>query len=174
MNNPFHSVGSLFGSGEDHIPWSDGNIIHGCEIEVAEAMSKGETTEKDKRESIMRLSWALVHSRQHQDVQRGIDMLLQVAETSMAKSTNSLLDQQEMRYLWAVGYYRSGAYSTSRRLLDRCLEIEPEWKQALRLKKTVEDRIVKDGFIGIGITAGAVIAACGIVAVLVTSKCRRP
>ncbi|GMN74889.1 hypothetical protein TIFTF001_054477, partial [Ficus carica] len=34
--------------------------------------------------------------------------------------------------------------------------IAPDWRQALSLKKTVEDRIAKDGVIGIGITATAV------------------
>lgn len=43
----------------------------GCEREVAEA---GDADER-KSESIMRLSWALVHSRQPEDVQRGIAML---------------------------------------------------------------------------------------------------
>lgn len=45
----------------------------GCEREVAEA-AKGDS-DKLKSESIMRLSWALVHSRQAEDVQRGIAML---------------------------------------------------------------------------------------------------
>lgn len=43
----------------------------GCEREVAEA---GDSNER-KSDSIMRLSWALVHSRQPEDVQRGIAML---------------------------------------------------------------------------------------------------
>lgn len=45
----------------------------GCEREVAET-ANGESDER-KNESIMRLSWALVHSRQAEDVQRGIAML---------------------------------------------------------------------------------------------------
>lgn len=45
----------------------------GCEREVAEAQ-KGSSDELVK-ECIMRLSWALVHSRHSEDVQRGIAML---------------------------------------------------------------------------------------------------
>ncbi|KAK9936622.1 hypothetical protein M0R45_013451 [Rubus argutus] len=131
MNKFFKWVGSLFGR-EDQIPWCDREIILGCEREVAEDMDKGESREEHKSESIMRLSWALVHSRQPEDVERGIAMLLQAA----------LLAN------------------------ERCLRMEPEWIQALTLKKTVEDQIVKDGFIGIGITASAVIAG-GIVCALV-------
>lgn len=48
-------------------------VGQGCEKEVAEA-NKGDSDEL-KSESIMRLSWALVHSKQPEDVQRGIAML---------------------------------------------------------------------------------------------------
>jgi len=44
--------------------------LQGCEREVAEASS-----EEFRSECLMRLSWALVHSRQPEDVQRGIAML---------------------------------------------------------------------------------------------------
>lgn len=47
--------------------------FQGCEKEVKES-SDGDSEEK-KKESIMRFSWALVHSRQAEDIQRGIAML---------------------------------------------------------------------------------------------------
>ncbi|GAV81495.1 hypothetical protein CFOL_v3_24950 [Cephalotus follicularis] len=154
------SVGSFFGGG-DQIPWCDRDIIAGCEREIAEAGS-----EEQKSESIMRLSWALVHSRQKEDVQRGIAML----EASLANSS-ATLQHREKLYLLAVGHYRSGAYSRSRQLLEQCLEMAPDWRQALVLKKTVEDQIAKDGVIGIGITATAVgLIAGGIAAALARKK----
>ncbi|KAK9922277.1 hypothetical protein M0R45_030749 [Rubus argutus] len=95
--------------------------------------------------------------------ERGTAML----QASLA-NTNSPLHQREKLYLLAVGYYRSSDYSNSRHLVEQCLEIAPDWRQALALKKTVEDQIAKDGFIGIGITASAVgLIAGGIVAALV-------
>lgn len=45
-------------------------LSQGCETEVAEAAN-----EEQKNDSLMRLSWALVHSRQPEDVNRGIGML---------------------------------------------------------------------------------------------------
>nr|CAB3500779.1 unnamed protein product [Digitaria exilis] len=63
------SVGSIF-SGGDVLPWCDRDIIAGFESEIAEA-----TNEEQKSDSLMRLSWALVHSRQPEDVNRGIGML---------------------------------------------------------------------------------------------------
>lgn len=38
-------------------------------------------------------------------------------------STSSPLQMREKMYLLAVGYYRSGDYSRSRHLVDRCLEV---------------------------------------------------
>ncbi|KAJ9181019.1 hypothetical protein P3X46_009195 [Hevea brasiliensis] len=155
----FDSVGSFF-SGGDQIPLSDHDIILGCEREVAKA-AEGDSDEL-KNESIMRLSWALVHSKRSEDVQRGIAML----EASLA-NISSPLQQREKIYLLAVGYYRSGEYSRSRQLVEQCLEVAPDWRQALVLKKTIEDRIAKDGVIGIGITATAVgLVAGGIAAAL--------
>ncbi|KAK4749868.1 hypothetical protein SAY87_027317 [Trapa incisa] len=159
----FDSIGSFF-KGEDQIPWCDRDIIHGCERDVAEAANGG--SDELKSDSIMRLSWALVHSKQEQDVHRGIAML----EASLTNSSTTL-QQREKLYLLAVGYYRSGEYSKSLQLVQRCLQIAPDWRQALTLKKTVEDRITKDGVIGIGITATAVgLLAGGIAAAFARKK----
>ncbi|KAK4345993.1 hypothetical protein RND71_036169 [Anisodus tanguticus] len=136
----------------------------GCEREVADA-TKG-ASDEGENESIMRLSWALVHSKQPDDVQRGIAML--EGEISSLANSSSPLQQREKLCLLAVGYYRSGEYSKSRELTGQCLEIAPDWRQALSLKKAIEDRITKDGVIGIGITVTTIgLIAVGIVASLV-------
>lgn len=48
-------------------------ILQGCEREVADAEREG--NQDRVNDCIVRLSWALVHSRQPEDVQRGIAML---------------------------------------------------------------------------------------------------
>ncbi|XP_034693147.1 mitochondrial fission 1 protein A-like isoform X2 [Vitis riparia] len=160
----FESVGAFLDGGGDQIPWCDRDVIAGCEKEVADAANGG--SEEHKSECIMRLSWALVHSRQAEDIQRGIAML----EASLA-SSSSPLQKREKLYLLAVGYYRSGEYGKSRQLV-----IVPDFRQVLTLKKTVEDRIAKDGVTGKGITASAVVGliaggiAGGIAAALARKK----
>ncbi|XP_031129007.1 mitochondrial fission 1 protein A-like [Ipomoea triloba] len=151
-------VTSFFNGAGDQLPWSSADSIRACEREVADAI-KDWCDDKVRSESIMRLSWALVHSIKPPDVQRGIAML----EASLTKK-NSPPQKREMCYLLAVGYYRSGDYSRSRHLLDQSLQIAPDWSQALSLKKAVEDQITKDGVIGIGITATAVGLLAGIIA----------
>ncbi|KAB1200003.1 Mitochondrial fission 1 protein A [Morella rubra] len=136
----------------------------GCEREVAEA-EKGSSDEL-LNDCIMRLSWALVHSRRPEDVQRGIAML----QASLA-SNNSPLQTREKLYLLAVGHYRSGDCSRSRELVEQCLVIAPDWRQAQTLKKTIEGQIKKDGVIGIGIaTAGIGLIAGGLAAALSRKK----
>ncbi|CAN4104735.1 unnamed protein product [Withania somnifera] len=158
----FESIGDFF-TGGDQIPWCDSDIVSGCEREVAEA-EKGSSDEL-RSECIMRLSWALVHSRKPEDMQRGIAML----EASLSGS-NSPLQMREKLYLLAVGYYRSGDFPRSRQLVDRCLEIAPDWRQALTLKKTIEEKITKDGVIGIGIAATAVGVLVGGIAAALARK----
>ncbi|CAN4104736.1 unnamed protein product [Withania somnifera] len=77
---------------------------------------------------------------------------------------------REKLYLLAVGYYRSGDFPRSRQLVDRCLEIAPDWRQALTLKKTIEEKITKDGVIGIGIAATAVGVLVGGIAAALARK----
>ncbi|KAK4725740.1 hypothetical protein R3W88_030657 [Solanum pinnatisectum] len=158
----FDSIGDFF-TGGDQIPWCDSDIIAGCEREAAEA-EKGSSDDL-KNECIMRLSWALVHSRRPEDIQRGIAML----EASLGGSS-SPLQMREKLYLLAVGYYRSGDFPRSRQLVDRCLEIAPDWRQALTLKKTIEEKITKDGVIGIGIAATAVGVLVGGIAAALARK----
>ncbi|RLN22425.1 hypothetical protein C2845_PM07G34940 [Panicum miliaceum] len=150
----FDAVGSFFSGGEN-IPWCDRDVIAGCEREVAEA-----ATEEHEKQSIMRLSWALVHSTNQDDVLRGIGML----QASLLGATTSPLQAREKLYLLAVGHYRNGDYPRSRQFLDQCLEIQPDCRQALALKKIVEDKIAKDGVIGIGIATTAIGVLIGIAA----------
>ncbi|KAL9270884.1 Mitochondrial fission 1 protein A-like protein [Drosera capensis] len=97
------------------------------EQEVAKAANEG--SDEECAECITRLSWALVHSRLPEDVHRGIAML----EALLANASNSLLQKREKVHLLAV-----------------------DCRPTLTLKKTMEDRIAKDGVIGIGLTATAV------------------
>ncbi|PNX89473.1 hypothetical protein L195_g045593, partial [Trifolium pratense] len=48
--------------------------------------------------------------------------------------------------------------------------IAPDWRQALSLKKIVEDGIAKDGVIGIGISATAAGILVGIVAAALSRR----
>ncbi|KAJ7965009.1 Mitochondrial fission 1 protein [Quillaja saponaria] len=154
-----NSVGKFFTGNED-IPWCDRDVVAGCEREVSEA-ERGSSDELMK-ECLLRLSWALVHSRLPDNRQRGIAML----EASLADTDNQL-QLREKLYLLAVAYFKNGDYARSRELAEQCLRIAPDWRQAVTLKKTIEDQITKDGVLGIGIAATAVGMIAGGIAVAV-------
>ena len=156
------SVGQFF-SGKDHLPYCDSDVVAGCEREVLEA--EKQSSQEYMQDCLLRLSWALVHSKHPQDVHRGIAML----EASLP-ATKDPLQQREKLYLLAVGYYRNADYSRSRDLVDRCLALAPDWRQAVTLKKTIEDKITKDGVIGLGIAATAVGLIAGGIAAAVSRK----
>ncbi|CAI0541396.1 unnamed protein product [Linum tenue] len=115
----FESVTNFF-TGGDQIPSCDRDIVAGCEQEVREAQEG--SNEELKNECIMRLSWALVHSKQPEDVQRGIAMLEFAFAASLGTNT-SPLKLREKLYLLAVGYYRCSEYARSREVVEECLKV---------------------------------------------------
>uniref|UniRef100_A0A7I4AR39 Mitochondrial fission 1 protein n=1 Tax=Physcomitrium patens TaxID=3218 RepID=A0A7I4AR39_PHYPA len=156
FNKVSDKIENFFGGG-DYLPWTDSEMIASCELEASceKAAAPSENTE-----SVMRLSWALVHSRNASDVQRGIAML----EAALA-GVGAPLQKREVLYLLAVGQFRAGEYARSRRLVDQALKMSPDFRQALALKNMVEDKIAKDGLVGVGIAAAAVgVVASGIAA----------
>ncbi|KAK4377994.1 hypothetical protein RND71_004290 [Anisodus tanguticus] len=131
----------------------------GCERVVADA-TKG-ASDEGKNESIMRLSWALIHSKQPEDVQRGITML----EASVANSSSPLQQREKLLSFSCWILQKRGIFKEQR---ANRLHFAPDWRQALSLKKAIDDRITKDGVIGIGITVTTIgLIAGGIVASLV-------
>ncbi|KAK2376980.1 Mitochondrial fission 1 protein A [Trifolium repens] len=63
--------------------------------------------------------------------------------------------------------------SRGRDLVETCSEIAPDWRHALTLKEAIEERITKDGIIGIGIAATAATAAVGLIATRIAASVSR-
>lgn len=73
-------------------------------------------------------------------------------------------------YYMALGYYRLDDVVQSRRCLERLLKVAPNNRQAISLLDIVEDKITKDGIIGISIVSGIVAVAGLITAALAGSR----
>nr|GFA57226.1 mitochondrial fission 1 protein A [Tanacetum cinerariifolium] len=63
------------------------------------------------------LIWALVHSRDSDDVRRGMGML----HGSLA-STSDFREKKKELYLLVVGYLRCKCFTKSADIVDKCLE----------------------------------------------------
>jgi len=90
------------------------------------------------------------------DVQRGLEL------------TDALLsaeprDVREIMYLQSVARYRLKDYVEARSILQKLLDMYPEFRQAESLLEHVEAGLVKEGLVGVGI--GAALLGVGAVAV---------
>jgi fission 1 protein len=97
-----------------------------------------------------------------------------VSAASLSDGRGGVPEKREILYLLAVGQFRAAEYSRSRRLVDQALQISPDFRQASALKQMIEDKIAKDGIIGVGLAAGVVaLVASGIVAAVAGSRSHR-
>ncbi|WJX40457.1 hypothetical protein P8452_27927 [Trifolium repens] len=93
------------------------------------------------------------------------------------------LDQDEFRALVSSGgesIRLAGSildfgfrYFVQQKLQSQFLQIAPDWRHALTLKEAIEERITKDGVIGIGIVATAATAAVGLIATGIATSVSR-
>lgn len=144
MESLWQSVTDFFSPG-DSLPWTDSQAIQACELDLND---RGQ--EKSRDDNVMKLSWALVHSKRESDVRRGIAML-----EDQLRSQKQPDRVREVLYLLAVAWFRAGDYSRSLKLVEESLQENPNFRQGTSLKAMVEKKISSDGMIGIGIAAGA-------------------
>ncbi|EJT51512.1 fission-related protein [Trichosporon asahii var. asahii CBS 2479] len=78
----------------------------------------------------------------------------------------------ECTYYIAVGYYKLRNYTYARKFNDLLLAVEPENMQAQSLRQLIDRAVARDGYIGMGILAGAT-AITGIVAAALIKRATR-
>ncbi|KAI3913266.1 hypothetical protein MKW92_034759 [Papaver armeniacum] len=126
--------------GGEHQYYRD--MILDCERDIAEAGD--DAPDEVKNENIIKLSWALVHTRQPEDVQRGIAML----EAPIEKGGLSQLQIRDMLYICSLGHYISRDFIKSLNGLCQCLEVAPDFWQGRYLSRTVSTRMDRDEILG--------------------------
>lgn len=110
-------------------------------------------------------AWGLVRSAKKSDQCDGVHMLTLLYRDSPER-------RREVLYYLSIGSYKLQDYSMARKYADVLLEIEPESKQAIKLRQTIEDRLAKEGFIGFMITSTVVAAAATAVTLFLKNKKR--
>lgn len=111
-------------------------------------------------------AWGLVKSSLRSDQQLGVRLLSEIFRTSPER-------RRECLYYLALGNYRLGNYSEARRYNDLLLEKEPANLQAADLKRLIDDKVAKEGMLGVAILSGVAIAAGAVGAVLLKNIGRR-
>lgn len=94
----------------------------------------------------------MIKSNSRQDQQEGVRHLSDIFRTSPER-------RRECLYYLALGNFKLGNYAEARRYNDLLLEKETTNLQAQSLRGLIDDRVAREGFIGVAILSGIAIAA---------------
>ncbi|KAL0039840.1 hypothetical protein WJX77_009664 [Trebouxia sp. C0004] len=144
-----------------NLPETDPQVVRQFQKDYLDMNRKGD---KEAPHACFRFVWALVHSPDPAHVERGLDLA-----QSMIKAGE--LEQQglnDLVYLCAVAQYRRGSYQAARTQINEYLKVSPSSHQAAELKSAVDDAIVKEGLIGVGVGTGLLTVAAVAIGLLMS------
>jgi mitochondrial fission 1 protein len=108
----------------------------------------------------------LIKSDTRADQQEGVRLLSEIFRASPDR-------RRECLYYLALGNYKLGNYAEARRYNDSLLELEQGNLQAQSLRSLIDDKVAKEGLMGVAIVGGLAAAAAVGVGMLVRGAQRR-
>lgn len=97
-------------------------------------------------------AWGLIKSDSVPDQQLGVKILADLFKDAPER-------RRECLYYLSIGCFKLNDYSNARKYADILLELEPQNRQAGKLRQIIEDRLAKEGLIGVAITSTVIAAA---------------
>ncbi|KAI9796016.1 MAG: mitochondrial membrane protein [Candelina submexicana] len=94
----------------------------------------------------------LIKSDARGEQQEGVRLLTQIFGNSPER-------RRECLYYLALGNYKLGNYAEARRYNDLLIDHEPGNLQAGSLRTLIDDRVAKEGMMGVAIISGVAVAA---------------
>lgn len=141
------------------------DVEHTIPIDKLQVLRNQVESEKPEpsSHSLFNYAWGLIKSKGHGYQQQGVNILkeLYVKEPEIRK---------DCLYYLAMGTLKLGDYTSARRYVEELLKIEPENGQGLAMKNVIEEKITKEGLIGLGIGAGALAVGVGIIGAIMRRK----
>ncbi|KAJ9301921.1 hypothetical protein DTO271G3_787 [Paecilomyces variotii] len=110
-------------------------------------------------------AWGLIKSNIRSEQQEGVRLLSEIFRSSPER-------RRECLYYLALGNYKLANYAEARRYNDLLLEHEPQNLQAASLRTLIDDKVAKEGLMGIAIVGGVALAA-GLVGGMLFKGARR-
>ena len=107
----------------------------------------------------------LIKSNTRNEQQEGVRLLTDIFRTTPER-------RRECLYYLALGNFKLGNYAEARRYNDLLLEKEPGNLQAGSLRQLIDDKVAKEGLMGVAIVGGIAVAA-GIVGGLIMRGSKR-
>lgn len=80
--------------------------------------------------------------------------------------------RRECLYYLALGNYKLGNYAEARRYNDNLVELEPGNLQAQSLRQLIDDKVAKEGLMGVAIV-GSLAVAAGVVGGMIIRGAQR-
>ncbi|KAK9472244.1 uncharacterized protein V1510DRAFT_417718 [Dipodascopsis tothii] len=94
-------------------------------------------------------AWGLIKSTKQPEQTLGVRYLTEIFRDAPER-------RRECLYYLALGNFKLGNYVEARRYNDLLLEREPNNLQARSLNKLIDDRVAREGLVGMAIIGGAV------------------
>ncbi|TGJ84916.1 hypothetical protein E0Z10_g3814 [Xylaria hypoxylon] len=110
-------------------------------------------------------AWGLVKSNSRNNQQTGVRLLSEIFRVAPER-------RRECLYYLALGNYKLGNYGEARRYNELLLEKEPANLQAADLRRLIDDKVTKEGLMGVAIISGVAIAAGVVGGILFRGKRR--
>ncbi|KIW90164.1 mitochondria fission 1 protein [Cladophialophora bantiana CBS 173.52] len=110
-------------------------------------------------------AWGLIKSNQRSEQQLGVQLLSDIFKTTPER-------RRECLYYLALGNYKLGNYAEARRYNELLLEKEPGNLQAASLRQLIDDKVSREGLMGVAIIGGVAVAV-GIVGGMIMRGSRK-
>ncbi|KAF2101203.1 mitochondria fission 1 protein [Rhizodiscina lignyota] len=110
-------------------------------------------------------AWGLIKSSNRGEQQEGVRLLSEIFRSSPER-------RRECLYYLALGNYKLGNYAEARRYNELLIDLEPQNLQAGSLKTLIDDRVAKEGLMGVAIVGGIAVAA-GVVGSMIFKSAAR-
>ncbi|OCK99795.1 mitochondria fission 1 protein [Cenococcum geophilum 1.58] len=111
-------------------------------------------------------AWGLIKSNNRQEQQEGVRLLSEIFRNSPER-------RRECLYYLALGNYKLGNYAEARKYNELLLDLEPANLQAGSLQSLIDDRVAKEGLVGVAIVGGIAVAAGIVGSLLFKGSSRR-
>lgn len=160
-NNPFKNTHQL----STKLTKSCPSPLRPAELQVLRSQYEKEG-EYVSLQTKFNLAWGLIKSTTRSEQQEGVRLLSEIFRASPDR-------RRECLYYLALGNYKLGNYSEARRYNDHLLELEPANLQATSLTGLIDDKVAREGLMGVAIVGSLAAAAAVGVGMLVRGAQRK-
>ncbi|KAI9314285.1 mitochondria fission 1 protein [Dichotomocladium elegans] len=108
-------------------------------------------------------AWSLIRSANHKEVEEGVFLLSEIYMSSPER-------RRECLYYLAIGHYKIGNLSDAKRFNNELLKHEPKNEQALDLGRRIDEKVSREGTIGLAIVGGVVTLGAAIITAIMKRR----